>query len=117
MQPLWMLKYLPNMLASHVSILHDAQGPNNTITENEVSGILALSEAARIIARGGADVFLVGGADSKLNPLSLVRHSLFMPLSRRNESPHAACRPFDRGRDGIVLGEGGTVFVVEELEH
>jgi 3-oxoacyl-[acyl-carrier-protein] synthase II len=117
MQPLWMLKYLPNMLASHVSILHDAQGPNNTITENEVSGILALSEASRIIARDGADVFLVGGADSKLNPLSLVRHSLFMPLSRRNDSPETASRPFDRDRDGVVLGEGGAVFVVEDLEH
>src|SRR5262249_12934939 len=58
-----------------------------------------------------------GGADSKLNPLSLVRHSLFMPLSRRNESPQTACRPFDRERDGVVLGEGGTVLAVEELEH
>ena len=117
MQPLWMLKYLPNMLASHVSILYDAQGPNNTITENEVAGLLALSEATRIVQRDGADFFLVGGADSKLNPLSLVRHSLFMPLSRRNESPHTASRPFDRNRDGVVLGEGGTVLAVEELEH
>src|SRR5207245_3869236 len=71
--PTWMLKYLPNMLACHVSILHNAQGPNNTITENDIAGLLALAEAARIIARDQADLFLVGGADSKINPLSMVR--------------------------------------------
>jgi 3-oxoacyl-[acyl-carrier-protein] synthase II len=117
MPPLWMLKYLPNMLASHVSILHNAQGPNNTITENEVASLLALGEAYRIIARDLADFFLVGGADSKLNPLSMVRHSLFMPLTRRNEDPERACRPFDRSRDGMILGEGAGVLAVEELEH
>jgi 3-oxoacyl-[acyl-carrier-protein] synthase II len=117
MPPLWMLKYLPNMLACHVSILHNAQGPNNTITESEISGLLALGEAYRILTRGGADFFLAGGADSKLNPLSLVRHNLFLPLSRRNDAPEKASRPFDRRRDGEVLGEGAGVLVVEELEH
>jgi 3-oxoacyl-[acyl-carrier-protein] synthase II len=115
--PLWMLKYLPNMLACHVSILHNAQGPNNTITQNDVAGLLALGEAFRILGRDDADFFLVGGAESKLNPLSLVRQSLFQALSRRNEEPEKACRPFDRQRDGIVLGEGGGVLVLEELEH
>ncbi len=117
MPPLWMLKYLPNMLACHVSILHNAQGPNNSITQTEVSGMLALGEAYRIIARNQADFFLVGGADSKLNPLSLTRQALFEPLSRRNDSPQAASRPFDRDRDGLVVGEGAGVFVLEELEH
>jgi 3-oxoacyl-[acyl-carrier-protein] synthase II len=117
MPPLWMLKYLPNMLACHVSILHNAQGPNNSITQTDVSSILALGEASRIIARDQADLFLVGGADSKINPLSMVRQSLFEPLSRRNDAPQTACRPFDRDRDGLVLGEGGGVFVLEELEH
>ncbi|HEV8061794.1 MAG TPA: beta-ketoacyl-[acyl-carrier-protein] synthase family protein [Gemmataceae bacterium] len=117
MPPLWMLKYLPNMLACHVSILHDAQGPNNSITEGEVASLLALGEAFRIMGRDLADFFLVGGADSKLNPLSFVRHTLFTPLSRRNDAPAAACRPFDRGRDGVVLGEGAGVIVLEDLEH
>ena len=117
MPPLWMLKYLPNMLACHVSILHDAQGPNNSITEGDVASLLALGEAYRIMSRDLADIFLVGGADSKLNPLSFVRHTLFMPLSRRNDSPAQACRPFDRGRDGVVLGEGAGVVVLEDLEH
>src|SRR5262249_15282233 len=64
-----------------------------------------------------ADFFLVGGADSKINPLSMVRHSLFMPLSRRNDAPEKASRPFDRGRDGIVLGEGSGVLLREDKEH
>jgi 3-oxoacyl-[acyl-carrier-protein] synthase II len=115
--PLWMLKYLPNMLACHVSILHNAQGPNNSITECDVASLLALGEAYRILGRDGADFFLVGGAESKINPLSLVRQCLFEPLSKRNDAPEKACRPFDRGRDGIVIGEGATVLVLEELEH
>jgi 3-oxoacyl-[acyl-carrier-protein] synthase II len=116
-QPLWMLKYLPNMLACHVSILHDARGPNNSITESDVASLLAMGEAYRILLRDQADFFLVGGAESKLNPLSMVRQCLFEHLSRRNAEPEKACRPFDRSRDGLVLGEGAGVFVVEDLEH
>jgi 3-oxoacyl-[acyl-carrier-protein] synthase II len=115
--PLWMLKYLPNMLASHVSILHNAQGPNNTITESEVAGLLALGEAYRILVRNQADFFLVGGADSKINPLSFVRQCLFGNLSVRNDAPEKASRPFDRHRDGTVQGEGAGVLVLEDLEH
>ena len=115
--PLWMLKYLPNMLACHVSILHNAQGPNNSITEGDAGSILALGEAYRIIRRDQADFFLVGGADSKLNPLSVVRQEMFGHLSRRNDAPEKASRPFDKNRDGMVIGEGGGVLVVEELEH
>jgi 3-oxoacyl-[acyl-carrier-protein] synthase II len=117
MPPLWMLKYLPNMLACHVSIMHNAQGPNNTITETDVAPLLAFGECYRIIQRGQADVMISGGADSKLNALSMTRASLFLPLSKRNDEPLRACRPFDKGRDGLVLGEGAGVFVLEELEH
>src|SRR5713101_4268361 len=116
MPPLWMLKYLPNMLACHVSILHNAQGPNNTITENDVASLLALGEASRALLRDNADFFLVGGADSKINPLSMVRHSLFLPLTQRNDAPEKASRPFERNRDGIVLGEGAGVLAIEEWE-
>ena len=112
-----MLKYLPNMLACHVSILHDAHGPNNSVTEGDAASLLALGEAYRILGRDQADFFLVGGAESKINPLSLVRQCLFEPLSRRNDAPEKACRPFDRNRDGLVVGEGAGVFVLEELEH
>jgi 3-oxoacyl-[acyl-carrier-protein] synthase II len=116
-QPLWMLKYLPNMLACHVSILHDARGPNNSITEGDASSLLAVGEAYRILTRDQADFFLVGGAESKLNPLSLVRQCLFETLSRRNDAPEKACRPFERDRDGLVVGEGAGVFALEELGH
>jgi 3-oxoacyl-[acyl-carrier-protein] synthase II len=115
--PLWMLKYLPNMLACHVSILHNAQGPNNTITESEVASLLALGEAVRIIQRDQSDFMLVGGADSKLTPLSMVRQTLFGQMSKCNETPEQAVKPFDLRRDGIAFGEGSGVLVVEELEH
>jgi 3-oxoacyl-[acyl-carrier-protein] synthase II len=115
--PKWMLKYLPNMPACHVSIFHDAQGPNNTITENDVASLLALGEAYRILVRDQADFFIAGGAESRINPLSMVRQCLFDSLSRRNDAPEKACRPFDQRRDGFVLGEGGGVLVLEELEH
>jgi 3-oxoacyl-[acyl-carrier-protein] synthase II len=115
--PLWMLKYLPNMPACHVSILYDAQGPNNSITESEAASLLAVGEAYRILQRDGADFFLVGGADSKISPLSLARQSLVLPLTRRNDEPEKAVRPFDRGRDGTALSEGAAVFGLEDLDH
>jgi 3-oxoacyl-[acyl-carrier-protein] synthase II len=115
--PLWMLKYLPNMLACHVSILHNAQGPNNSITESDIASLLALGEAYRIIGRDGADFFLVGGGESRINPLSMSRQALFLNCSTRNEAPEKASRPFDRNRDGMVIGEGSGVMVLEELEH
>src|SRR5262245_9878943 len=117
MPPLWMLKYLPNMLACQVSILQNAQGPNNTITETDVASLLAVGEAYRILCRDQADFFLVGGGDSKINPLSLSRHSLFEPLSQRNDAPEKASRPFDRRRDGMVIGEGAGVLALEDLDH
>lgn len=115
--PLWMLKYLPNMPACHVSIIHNAQGPSNSITENDSASLLAMGEAYRILGRDQADFLLVGGGESRINPLSLSRQVLFLPLSRRNEEPEKACRPFDRRRDGMVLGEGAGVLVLEEMEH
>jgi 3-oxoacyl-[acyl-carrier-protein] synthase II len=115
--PTWMLNHVPNMVSCHVSILHDARGPCNTITQTGVASLLALGEARRALRRGRADLFLAGGADARVNAISFVRQALFAPLSRRNEEPDRACRPFDRRRDGLVLGEGGGALVLEELEH
>ena len=115
--PLWMLKHLPNMTACHLSIFHDAQGPNNTIIQGDASSNLAIGEAYRIVARGGADVMLAGGADWKIHPMSILRYCLVGLLSRRNDEPHRACRPYDASRDGTVLGEGAAVFVLEDLQH
>jgi 3-oxoacyl-[acyl-carrier-protein] synthase II len=115
--PMWMLKYLPNMPACHASILYDARGPSNTQINGEVAGLLAFGEAYRILQRGAADVMLVGGTDSRVNPLSLSRFNKFAPLSRRNDDPTRALRPFDRDRDGMVLGEAAVVFGLEDLGH
>src|SRR5262245_15847129 len=115
--PMWMLSHVPNMPACHVSILHNAQGPCNSVTQTELGGLLALGEAWRLLVRDRGDVFLVGGADTRLTPVSMVRQCLYGELSRRNEAPAKACRPFDRGRDGVVVGEGGAVLVLEEREH
>lgn len=116
-EPIWLLKYLPNMLACHISILMDCQGPSNSITEADASSNLAVAEAARIIARGKADVMITGGADSKIHPLSFVRLALQKGLSQWRGDPAGACRPFDLNRDGTVPGEGAGILILEEREH
>ena len=115
--PLWLLKFLPNMLACHVTIVHDAQGPSNTITCGEASSHLAIGEAFRTIQRGAADVCICGGAESKTNPMALARQQLGGRLSTRNDTPEKACRPFAADRDGTVVSEGGGLVTLEELEH
>lgn len=115
--PIWLLKYLPNMLACHTSIMLDCQGPSNTITEADAASPLAIAEAARIIARNRADVMLTGGADSRIHPLSLVRMTLLNQLSEWKGDPKAACKPFDVHRDGWVPGEGAGILIIEEREH
>ncbi|MCS7047615.1 MAG: hypothetical protein NZO58_14755, partial [Gemmataceae bacterium] len=115
--PTWMLAYIPNMVGCHVSVMNNAQGPSNTMTQTDVAGLLALAEACRYLERGAADVVLVGGGDTRVSVMSLVRQQIMQPISRRNHEPTRACRPFDRDRDGLVLGEGGAVFVVETAEN
>jgi 3-oxoacyl-[acyl-carrier-protein] synthase II len=115
--PLWLLKYLPNMPACHISILCDCQGPSNSITEAEAASNIAIGEACRIIARDRADVMISGGADSKIHPLSLVRMSLLGQMSAWSGEPSEAGRPFDRARDGWVPGEGAGILILEEREH
>lgn len=114
--PLWLLKQLPNMPASHVAIEHDARGPNNTITARESSALLALAEAIRVIERDAADVMIVGACSSHINPLEMARLNVCESLTR-TEDPQRACRPFDLHRDGTVAGEGAGAFVVERYEH
>ncbi len=115
--PLSFLKVLPNMIASHISIVLDAQGPNNTIHQTDVSSLLALVEACRVIRRGAADVMLAGGASSRMNPFDWVRHCLIGRLSTNQGDPATVLRPFDADRDGQVCGEGAAAFVVERLSH
>lgn len=115
--PLWLLKYLPNMLACHVTIIHDAQAPSNTVTCADASSHLAIGEAFRTIVRNCADVCLCGGAESKLNPMGLLRQDLLGRLTQtHNDCPQCAVRPFDAKRDGAAIAEGGAVLALEELE-
>jgi 3-oxoacyl-[acyl-carrier-protein] synthase II len=115
--PLWILKYLPNMTASHISLIHGAQGPNSTITTACAASTQAVGEAFRLIARADADIVLAGGSDSRLDPLLILAYSALGALSPAQRSPEEVSRPFDGQRDGFVLGEGAGVLLLEELEH
>ncbi|MHC5061529.1 MAG: beta-ketoacyl-[acyl-carrier-protein] synthase family protein [Planctomycetota bacterium] len=115
--PIWLLKYLPNMLACHIGIIHDIRGPSNTITCAEASGQLAIGEAAGVITRGEADVALAGGCEAKVNPLLMLRQSLLKrATSENNDNPETACRPFDADAKGGVFGEGAGMVVLEDME-
>ncbi|MCI0641689.1 MAG: beta-ketoacyl-[acyl-carrier-protein] synthase family protein [Gemmataceae bacterium] len=115
--PLWLLKYLPNMVSAHISIAFHAQGPNNTITTACSAGTQAVGEAFRLIERGDADIVLAGGADSRIDPLLLLAYTALGALSPSNRRPEEVSRPFDGQRDGFVLGEGAAVLVLEDLQH
>jgi 3-oxoacyl-[acyl-carrier-protein] synthase II len=116
--PLWLLKYLPNMLACHVTIIHELKGPSNTITCADASSHLAIGEAFRTIQRGKADLAICGGAESKVNPMGMVRHGLLHRLNEtHNDKPESAVRPFDADASGMAHGEGGGLLILEELEH
>jgi 3-oxoacyl-[acyl-carrier-protein] synthase II len=116
--PLWLLKYLPNMLACHIAIIHDIQGPSNTITCAEASAHLAIGEAAQVVARGGSDIALAGAAEAKVSLLLLIRQSLLQRATAAGPpAPEDACRPFDAGATGSVFGEGAGMVVLESLEY
>jgi 3-oxoacyl-[acyl-carrier-protein] synthase II len=116
--PLWLLKYLPNMLNCHISIIHDLQGPSNAITCADAGGLLSISEAAKLIARDKADVMICGGAESKINPIDLLRQVFFKYTNNNsNDDPQSACKPFDEHADGTAIAEGGGIIILESLEH
>ncbi len=119
-EPLWLLKYLPNMPASHVAIFNDLRGPSNSLTVREASANLSVAEAATIIQRGSADIMISGSTGSRIHPLRTVHLVLQEQLADRNTEaadgdPAKACRPFDKDRSGMVLGEGAGVVILEEL--
>ncbi len=116
--PLWLLKYLPNMLASHVTIIHDCQGPSNSITCCEASSGLSMGESMRVIQRGAADACLSGGAESKINPMAFLRQHFTdrLATTREDEDPATVVSPFDANARGTVLGEGGGLIVLEALD-
>ncbi len=116
--PLWLLKYLPNMPACHISILFDLRGMNNTITVGASGGLQAIGEALRIIQRGDADLMLAGGAESKLNPVGLSQYKILGALCGDTAGdPKKIYKPFHQNSKGFVVGEGAAFLVLEELGH
>lgn len=116
LQPLWLLKYLPNMLACHVTIIHGAEGPSNTITCAEASGLLSIGESVRVIQRGDADLCFSGGAEAPINHMRHLRMQLAGRLAATGdaEDGSALVRPYDPASPGSISGEGGGILILED---
>lgn len=117
MEPLWLLRYLPNMPACHIGISADARGPNNSITLDEASGNLVLGEAIRILRRNAADVMISGTTGTRVHPVKSMHAKMWDELAATPEDPAKRCRPFDADRTGEVVGEGACSLIVEEEAH
>ncbi|MFP1724643.1 beta-ketoacyl-ACP synthase II [Lonsdalea quercina] len=115
--PFFVPSTIVNMVAGHLSIMFGLQGPSISIATACTSGVHNIGHAARIIAYGDADAMLAGGAEKASSPLGVGGFGAARALSTRNDDPQAASRPWDKDRDGFVLGDGAGIMVLEEYEH
>jgi 3-oxoacyl-[acyl-carrier-protein] synthase II len=106
-----------NLAAGHVSIRHGAAGPNAATCTACAAGAHAIGDSFKLIQRGAADVMIAGGSEAAITPMGIGGFSAMKALSTRNDDPERASRPFDRDRDGFVVGEGSGILILEELEH
>jgi 3-oxoacyl-[acyl-carrier-protein] synthase II len=115
--PFFIPMVIPNMGAGQISIIFKLKGPNLSLTTACAAGTHAVGEAYRSIQRGDCDAAVTGGSESVICPMAVGGFSAMKALSTRNDEPEKASRPFDRDRDGFVIGEGGGMMVLEELEQ
>ena len=115
--PFFIPMFIPDIIAGLVSIRYGLRGPNYATVSACASGAHAIGDAARYIRRGEAKVMLAGGSEAAVTPICIAGFSAMKAMSRRNDDPATASRPFDAGRDGFVIGEGAGCLVLEELEH
>ncbi|MDQ7819536.1 MAG: beta-ketoacyl-ACP synthase II [Armatimonadota bacterium] len=115
--PFFIPMIIINMASGIVSILTGARGPNSAVVTACATGGHAIGDAMRIIQRGEATAMLAGGTEAAITPLSVAGFCSMKAMSTRNDEPHRACRPFDAGRDGFVMGEGAGVVLLEDLGH
>jgi 3-oxoacyl-[acyl-carrier-protein] synthase II len=117
LSPFFIPKSLTNLAGGHVAIEHGASGPSLCISTACATGNHSIGEAWRVIRSGDADVVIAGGAEGAVDGLGLAGFMRMRALSKRNDDPETASRPFDRDRDGFVMGEGAGIVVVESLAH
>ncbi len=117
LDPVLEMEQEPNMPAGHIAALFNAQGPNANCLTACAASSQAVGEAVEMIRRGDVDVMISGGTHSMIHPFGVTGFNLLTALSTRNAEPQRASRPFDKDRDGFVLGEGAAMLIVEELEH
>ena len=115
--PFFIPLVIPNMGAGHISIIYGAKGPNLSITTACAAGTHAVGDAFKTISRGDCDVAITGGSESTICPLAVGGFNSMKALSRRNDDPAAASRPFDQDRDGFIIAEGAGMLILEEREH
>jgi 3-oxoacyl-[acyl-carrier-protein] synthase II len=115
--PFFIPKVISNLAPGHIAIRHGAKGVNWTPTSACASGTHAIGEAYHLIRRGVQDAVIAGGAEAAITPLGVGGFAAMKALSTRNDEPERASRPFDKERDGFVIGEGSGVLILEEREH
>lgn len=115
--PFFIPMAIPNMASGQISILYNARGPNTVVCTACAAGTHAIGQAFKEIQRGAADVMFCGGTEAVITELALAGFGSLKALSTRNDAPERASRPFDRDRDGFIIGEGCGLLIIESLEH